>query len=152
MNFRYSCVPRGSTRAMYSAPMMATANASGLRLSVETITSPPGLTSAAKACNRGRRVGNVLEHFHAGHEIEGGGAFAAPAPPRRRLDSPPRTLLSSACSSATSSTGRDRSMPSTRRAGARHRLGQDAAAAADVENLGCRRFTGALDVLQTQWD
>ena len=78
MNFKYSCVPRGKTRAMYSAPTMATAKASGLRLSVETMTSPPGFTSAAKRRHAGGRIGHVLEHFHAGHQIECGGPFAAP--------------------------------------------------------------------------
>ena len=70
MNFKYSCVPRGKTRAMYSAPMMATANACGLRFNVETKTSPPGLTSTAKRFERCGGVRNVLEHFHAGDQVE----------------------------------------------------------------------------------
>ncbi len=64
--------PRQYPRAMYSAPMMATANASGLRFSVETMTSPPGLTSAASAATRRRRIRNVFEHLHASHQIERG--------------------------------------------------------------------------------
>ena len=37
MNLRYSCVPLGSTRAIYSAPRMATPNASGVRFKVDTM-------------------------------------------------------------------------------------------------------------------
>ena len=134
MNFKYSCVPRGSTRAMYSAPMIATANASGLRFSVETMTSPPGLTSAANAADDGRRIRNVLEHFHAGHQIEGRRPFAAPAPRPRRLDIRHRHLALERMQFRHIEHRLRQIDAEHRGAGARHRLAQDAAAAAHVEH------------------
>ena len=44
MNFLKSWVPRGSSLRMYSAPMIASSQALGLRLMVEKNTVPPGLT------------------------------------------------------------------------------------------------------------
>src|SRR3546814_11091870 len=49
MKSRYWCVPFGSRRATYSAPTIASANAAGVRLSVDTNRRPPGLRSLAQA-------------------------------------------------------------------------------------------------------
>ena len=49
MKSRYWWVPRGSRRATYSAPTIASANAAGVRLSVDTNSLPPGFSSAAQA-------------------------------------------------------------------------------------------------------
>ncbi len=48
MNFKYSCVPRGKTRVMYSAPTMATANAMGLRFKRRDDDIAAGLHQCAK--------------------------------------------------------------------------------------------------------
>jgi len=37
------------------------------------MTSPAGLTKAANALTPAAGSGHVLEHFHASHQIEGGG-------------------------------------------------------------------------------
>ena len=137
MNFRYSCVPRGSTRATYSAPMMATANASGLRLSVETMMSPPGLTSAASALTA----------------AAGSGTCSSISMQVTRSKAAGRSCARSSAATARYCDGdlclervqfrhiehRLRQIDAEHaRAGARHRLGQDAAAAADVEHLAGR--------------
>lgn len=44
-----SCVPRGTRLMTYSAPMMASAYARGVRASVDTATAPPGRASCASA-------------------------------------------------------------------------------------------------------
>ena len=49
MKSRYWCVPLGNSRARYSAPTMATANAAGVRFSVERNRRPPGLSYFAQA-------------------------------------------------------------------------------------------------------
>ena len=51
MKSRYWCVPFGSRRAMYSAPTIASANAAGVRLSVDTNRRPPGFSSVAQAAS-----------------------------------------------------------------------------------------------------
>ena len=76
MNFMYSCVPRGKTCAMYSAPRIATANACGWRFKVDTMRSPPGFARARENLQGRGRIRNVLEHLHAGDRIEGGRALA----------------------------------------------------------------------------
>jgi hypothetical protein len=51
MKSRYWWVPVGSRRAMYSAPTIASANAAGVRLSVDTNSRPPGFSSVAQAAS-----------------------------------------------------------------------------------------------------
>ena len=70
MKRAYSCVPRGSRRSTYSAPTIAKRNDLGLRLMVEKNTQPPGLASARAGAHDARRVGHVLEHLHAGDDVE----------------------------------------------------------------------------------
>jgi len=49
MKSRYWWVPLGKTRATYSAPTMASANAAGVRLRVDRNSCPPGLSRRAQA-------------------------------------------------------------------------------------------------------
>jgi len=44
-----SCVPRGTRLIIYSAPSTDSANARGVRASVDTTTAPPGRASAPSA-------------------------------------------------------------------------------------------------------
>ncbi len=112
MNFKYSCVPRGKTRAMYSAPTIATANASGLRLSVETMTVPPGFANAASAATLAAGSGTCSSiSMQVTRSKAAGRSCASSSAARARYST--ATLPSSACSSATSSTLCDKSMPST---------------------------------------
>ncbi len=151
MNFRYSCVPRGRTRAMYSAPRIATANACGLRFKVDTMTSPPGFTRAPSAARAAGGIGHVLEHFHAGHHIERGGRSRAQF---LRGDGPilDRDLRLEGVQFG-DLEHRPRKVDAQHlRAGAGHRLGQDPAAATDIEDLlarqgkrRARRTSGATD-------
>ena len=60
------------------------------------------------------------------------------------------TPVSSACSSATSSTARDEIDAEHPRTAARHRLGEDAAAAADVEDVPCRRAATARSMYSSR--
>src|SRR4030065_244422 len=57
MNFRYSCVPRGSSLRMYSAPTMANSHDFGLRLSVGKNTRP-------RRCGRCPGGGRGIDLMH----------------------------------------------------------------------------------------
>ena len=64
------CVPLGSQPSTYSAPTIASAQALKVRLMVEKKMMPPGFTTRAHWSMNGRNVGHVLDDFQARHDIE----------------------------------------------------------------------------------
>ena len=150
MNFKViHAVPRGKTRATYSAPTIATAKASGLRLSVETMISPPGLVNAASALTPAAGSGTCLEHLHAGHQVEGRGPFLRQFLRRDRSIIHGDLGLQSMQFRHLEHRRRQVDTEDLR-AGARHRFGQNAAAAADIEHLGVCQTRSVFDILKAQ--
>ena len=106
-----SCVPRGSSRSTYSAPTIANTYDLGLRLSVEKTTRAAGLRERRARGDDRRRVRHVLEHLHAGDDVERAGRLRARALRRRRAGSRPRRPIradAAARRRAPSRTGRCR--------------------------------------------
>ena len=147
MNRSYSCVPRGNRRSTYSAPTIASRNDLRLRLSVDTNTAPPGLTSRPSSRNECLRIGQVLQHFHAAHDVEMMGTAPRPAAARPGRDSRwqgPIRRHAAARSRSWPATGR---WPVTMRAATGQRLGQQAAAAADIQHAGAWQRRARRDVI-----
>ena len=93
-----------------------------------------GLYQRRQRLDDGGRIGHVLEHFHAGHEIEGRGPLL-----RQILGGDGAILHGNFCLECMQLGHIEHRLRQIDaedvRAGTRHRLGQDAAAAADVEHL-----------------
>jgi hypothetical protein len=120
-----------------------------LRFSVEKNTQPPGFDQARAGGDDGRRVGHVLEHFHAGDDVEFAGVLRGKILGRHQLvvDLLARFVevqlgdLERLVREVDAADG-------VARAG--HRLGEDAAAAADVEHLLAGERRQPVDPFQAQ--
>ena len=111
---------------------MASAKLLSVRLSVAAIISPPGFTISAQRATNSVDIGDVLDHLHGQHDVE------ALAGVRQRPRPWSRGSRSRARCPRRAPRRRDIVL---RRIGAddvgaepRQRLGQDAAAAADIEH------------------
>ena len=96
------------------------------------MSAPPGRTSAAAAAKKSAGIGDMLDDLEREHHIEAL-ALAARGPRRRRPDSRSTRPALSAWARATASAARIGVDPGDGEAQSRHRLGDEAAAAADIE-------------------
>ena len=134
---------------MYSAPRIATANACGWRFKVETMTSPPGFASAASASRAAAGSGTCSS---ISMQVT---TSKAPGRSRARSSAATPAIVDRSPGLQRVQFGdlehRRRQIDSEHpRAGARHGFGENAAAAADVENLLAAAAPRALDVSQPQ--
>ena len=143
-NLSQRWVPRGSQRSTYSAPTIASAKLFSVRLRVAAIIRPPGCTISAQRCTNSADVGDVLDHLHGQHHVEAlalvgqllrGGAAIVDRSPAWAACARAASILASA------GIGADH-----RGAEPGQRLGQDAAAAADVEDAQARQAAEPLGV------
>ena len=135
----------GSSRSTYSAPTIANRKDFGLRFRVEKNTQPPGLTSVAQARTTAAGSGTCSSISMQVTTSKRAGLLCGQRLGRdlavvdvvdARLQRMQARHAAAACAA--------RSMPVTRGAAARHRFGQDAAAAADVEHrLAAQAGAGA---------
>jgi hypothetical protein len=101
---------------------------------VEKNTQPPWLDQRGAGAHDRRRVGHVLQHFHAGHHVEAAGLLR-----RQRLGTDLAVGDTGRLGLQGMQLGHPQRLrrqidPQHLRALARHGVGQDAAAAADIEH------------------
>ena len=69
---RQSCVPTGSRRSTYSAPILASSRLRAVRFRVERKSLPFRLQQRREVPAEGGAVGDVLDHLQRQHGVEAG--------------------------------------------------------------------------------
>ena len=142
-------MPRGSKPSTYSAPTIANAKLFRLRLIVEKNAAPPGRSAAAQAATMRLGLGHVLEHLEARDGVELAGHLA-----RELLDVDAAVVDRQAPPAAWSPRGVDVLGRQVDRDDARaargQALGEQAAAAADVEHSPACKRSARRDVVEAQ--